>query len=89
MESEMKSNERSNCSNRVCVCVIMCSTNIALPSVQANSVNFNLNANGRFKCRLDVLIFGHRKGLFAKTSRAEWVYAFVHAVYSPTIKSEP
>lgn len=67
----------------------MCSTNIALPSVQANSVNFNLNANGRFKCGLDVLILVTEKAFFAKTSRAEWVYAFVHAVYSPTIKSEP
>lgn len=31
-----ESNERSNCSNSVCV--VVCSTNIALPSVKANSV---------------------------------------------------
>lgn len=52
-----------------------------------------------FKCGLDVIIFGHKYGLFAKTcgerggesslEKQQWIYAYVQAVYSLTIKSEP
>lgn len=64
-----------------------------------------------FKCGLDVIIFGHKYGLFAKTCgeggrerargrereregesslvKQQWIYAYVQAVYSLTIKSEP